>query len=829
MTLPPAFRRALITLTLLAAAFSGHAQVIHITVDASKDRIAVSPYIYGRNGGLSHDAQHPLSEADWQFLRDSGVRLLRELGGNNGTKYNWQKKLTSHPDWYNNVYGNDWDFAQSSLGQNLPGVQVMWCFQLLGKVADNAQHNFDDWGYNRSQWWSGVAQNLAGGGVANPDGGGKALKEGDPSLYLTDTSAATSTAILDHWIKSTDLGLDRTQFRYWNMDNEPEIWNGTHDDVMPTQLSAEAFMQRYFEYAKQARARYPEIKLVGPVPANEWQWFNWGSGFVTASDGKTYPWLEYFIKRVGEEQAQTGIRLLDVLDIHYYPGPTDPALVVQLHRTFFDPTYANPDANAVHSVNGTYDATVTQEYIFGRCQQWLDKYLGANNGVTFGLTETGLQITNAPVAAVWYASTLGEFMKHGVEVFTPWSWQPGMWEVLHLYARYNYANFVSGASDDETTVSAYPTVDSATGNVTVVLVNRALTQTTTTSVSLAGLSIPDRNYATLQLSNLPATETFVSHSANALKAGSVAVANSQFSISLPPLSVTSVLLHPQADVTPTPPPSSASRLVNLSVRARSGGGDDVLIVGLVVGGSGSKQVLLRGIGPSLKSLGVPTALADPTLTLFDSKGNQLAISDGWGTDPATAAALGALFSNVGAFALENSSADAALAPILTSGGYTFHVRGKAGTQGIALGEVYETGSAAGARLVNVSARTGVGVNDDVLIAGFVIVGPAAKTVLVRGVGPGLTRFGVSGALADPVLRIYRTGVDVPIFQNDDWGSTAYADQIAATAERIGAASLTSASKDAALLLTLPPGVYTAIVSGAGNSTGVGMIEVYEAD
>lgn len=804
------------------------AQTVHVTVDANQDRIAVSPYLYGRNGGLSHDAQQPLRESDWQFLRDSGVRMLREHGGNNGTKYNWQKKLTSHPDWYNNVYANDWDYAQSALQQHLPGVQSMWCFQLIGKVADNTQHNFNDWGYNQSQWWSGVGQNLAGGGTANPAGGSKALKEGDPAQYLTDSSAATSTAILDHWIKSSDLALDRSQFRYWNMDNEPEIWNGTHDDVMPTLPSVDAFLQRYFDYAKQARAKYPEIKLVGPVPANEWQWFNWGGNLVSA-DGKKYPWLEYFIKRVGEEQVRTGVRLLDVLDIHYYPGPSDAATVVQLHRTFFDQTYANPDANAVHSVNGTYDAAITQEYIFGRCQQWLDKYLGANHGVTLGLTETGIAITDAPVASVWYASTLGEFMKHGVEIFTPWSWQPGMWEVLHLYARYNYTTAVRGTSDDETTVSAYPTIDPVTGNATVILVNRSLTQTKPTSVSLAGLAIPDRAYPTLQLSNLPASETFVSHGNNALKSDAVAVVNGQFTLSLPPLSVTSVLLRPQADVTPTPAPSSASRLVNLSVRARSGSGDDVLILGFVISGSGSEQVLLRGIGPGLKQLGISAPLTDPTLTLFDAKGVQLTTNDDWGSNASTASTLSALFSRLGAFSLETSSADAALAPTLSTGPYTFHIRGKGGAQGVALGEIYEAAPTGTARFVNVAARTWIGTDADVLIAGFVIAGPAPKTVLIRGVGPELARYGVSGVIADPVLRVFRAGADAPIYQNDDWGSTAYADQISKTAERIGAGSLTGGSKDAALLLTLPAGVYTAIVSGSANSTGVGLVEVFEAD
>lgn len=821
--LPLLARLALAALSLAPLASRG----AQIAVDTTQDRVAVSPYLYGKNGGLSHDAQQPLRESDWQFLRDSGVRLLRELGGNNGTKYNWQKKLTSHPDWYNNIYANDWDFAQTSLQQNLPGVQGMWCFQLIGKVADNTTHNFDDWGYNRSQWWSGVAQNLAGGGTPNTASGAtKALKEGNTSLYLADSSAATDTAILDHWIKSTDLGLDRRQFLYWNMDNEPEIWNGTHDDVMPTQPSAEAFLQRYFDYAKQARARFPEIKLMGPVPANEWQWFNYGGSLVTGTDGRRYPWLEYFIKRVAEEQSRTGIRLLDVLDIHYYPGASDPASVVQLHRTFFDPTYPNPDANAVHSVNGTYDASITQEYIFLRCQQWLEKYLGSNHGVTLSLSETGIAVTNAPIASVWYASTLGEFMKHSVEVFTPWSWQPGMWEVLHLFARYNYTTSVRATSDDETAVSAYATSDATTGNLTVVLVNRNLTASKPASVSLAGTSIPDGSYPTLQLADLPSTETFVSHTQNALRTSSVAVAGQRFSLTLPPLSITSVQLRPVADVTPATPPGSASRLANLSVRAHGGSGDDVLIVGFVVNGSGNKRLLLRGVGPTLKDYGITAPMADPSLELHGTP--ELLTNDNWATGN-SATELAALFSQLGAFSLATTSLDAALVPTLAAGPYSAHVKPKDTTGGITLGELYEVDSASPARLINVSARTRVGTVDDVLIAGFVITGPANKTLLIRAVGPRLIDYGVSGTLADPVLRVYRQNVSLPLFQNDNWSTNAYADQIVTTARTVGAFPLIDGSKDATLLLTLPPGVYSAVVSGAGDTTGVALVEVYEVE
>jgi hypothetical protein len=806
-------------LAMVAGVRPVNAQTIHVSIDFNRDRVAVSPYLYAKNDGVG-SPDSPLSETGWQLFRDAGVRMLRMHGGNNGTKYNWQKKLTSHPDWYNNVYRADWDYAQAELQRHLPGVQAMWCFQLIGRVADNPDHNFNDWAYNQSRWWAGVGQNLAGGGTPNPNGP-KALREGDPTLYLTNSDAATSTAILDHWIKPAGLGLDRAQFRYWNMDNEPEIWEGTHDDVMPRQISAEAFMQRYFDYAKQARARYPEIKLVGPVPANEWQWYHWPS--TITADGRNYAWLEYFIKRVGEEQARTGVRLLDVLDLHYYPGATDPAAVVQLHRTFFDRTYVNPDANGVRAVNGGWDESIKQEYIFGRCEQWLDQYLGAGHGVTLGLTETGLPVENARLASVWYASMLGEFMKHGVEVFTPWSWQPGMWEVLHLYSRYNASTSVHAASDDENTLSAYATVEDTTGRLTVVLVNRALTAARLAEVEIAGGAVPAGAYATLQLANLPATETFVSHATNALVSGTALVADNRFSLTLPPLSVTSVLLQrPPSGGGATP--TVTSRLANVSVRARSGAGDNVLIVGLVVSGAGAKPVLLRGLGPSLGTLGVASALPDPTLSLAPWQKSPIATNDNWGGD---AAAISPVAARLGAYAIDVRSGDAAILADLSAGAYTAMLGDKSGGTGVALGEAYDADLTGPARLVNVSARTWVGTGDDCLIAGFVITGDTEKTLLVRAVGPGLTNAGVSGVLADPVLSIYRRGLTTPLFQNDDWGAISYSDEIAATARAAGAFALVSGSKDSSLLVRLPAGVYSAVARGINNTTGVALVEVYE--
>jgi hypothetical protein len=310
---------------------------------------------------------------------------------------------------------------------------------------------------------------------------------------------------------------------------------------MPAQITAEQFMQRYFEVAKKARTLYPEIKLVGPVTANEWQWYNWPTAI--SSGGKTYPWLEYFIKRVGEEQKTSGVRLLDVLDIHFYPSSSNAAQVVQYHRVFFDKTYIYPEANGVKNVSGSWNNNETKEYIFERCKVWLDQYIGSDHGVTFGVTETGIADINPNTTAVWYASTLGEFMKHKeMEIFTPWSWMTGMWEVLHLYSRYNKNTFVQATSSEEEFISAYPTMNEAGDSLSIVLVNRSLTATKSVNLKFTGYNLVDEPFTTLKLTSLPAAETFTSHTANALKKSTVTQSANSITISLSPLSISTIQL-----------------------------------------------------------------------------------------------------------------------------------------------------------------------------------------------------------------------------------------------------------------------------------------------
>ena len=526
-------------------------QDVVVTVNATDGKKIVSPYIYGRNGSFSNSFGTVTSSSDITLFKEAGLRLARENGGNNATKYNWRKKISSHPDWYNNVYDHDWDNLSNYIMTNVPDMQVMWSFQLIGKVASNKNNNFNDWSYNMSQWWSGCSQNLAGGGVVNTSGGSIATVNGNPLLYTMDWPADSTTEVLNHWFGPKGIGLNSNNFRYWNMDNEPEIWSGTHDDVMPAQLAATAFMDKYFAVAKKARALFPGIKLCGPVTANEWQWYKWGSETLNIN-GKYYSWLEYFIKRVADEQKATGIKLLDVLDIHWYPGESTDVDVLQLHRIFYDKTYDYPGANGLKSINGGWDNTQTREYIFQRINDWLTLYFGANHGITIGLSESGINSSNANVNSVLYASMLGTFASNGVELYTPWTWKTGMWETLHLFSRYAKNQSVKTASTLENMVSGYTTLSDNADSMTVMLVNRDLTSSHKVTVNLSGFSVANETYNTLQLAALPANETFVSHASNALKKNTITVSGNSFSIVLPPVSTTAVILKATASAVDSP-------------------------------------------------------------------------------------------------------------------------------------------------------------------------------------------------------------------------------------------------------------------------------------
>ncbi len=317
--------------------------------------------------------------------------------------------------------------------------------------------------------------------------------------------------------------------------------------------------------------------------------------------------------------------------------------------------------------------------------------------------------------------------------------------------------------------------------------------------------------------------TLVINGATAANAGTYTcvVTNSGVALASSPATIT---------VGPTQDPG---RLVNVSARADVGTGANALIVGYVVGGaqaSGTQTVLIRASGPALAQFGVADFMPDPDLVLtplgtFDASPIEVPAWAGNSTLAATAESVGAFAWN------DPASLDDATVASTQPGNHTAQVQGDSGNTGVALLEIYDatpvgTYTPAIPHLTNVSARINAGTGDDLAVTGFVIGGSTSKTVLIRASGPALGQFGLTGTLSDPWLQLYASNAgNAPIAANSGWAGDP---AVSAAAVSVGAFSWSDAtSLDSALLITLPPGAYTAQVTGQSGDTGLALIEVYE--
>lgn len=272
-------------------------------------------------------------------------------------------------------------------------------------------------------------------------------------------------------------------------------------------------------------------------------------------------------------------------------------------------------------------------------------------------------------------------------------------------------------------------------------------------------------------------------------------------------------------------PRAEQRFINISTRTTAGTGDQVAIVGFVIAGLEAKTVLLRAVGPTLTGFGVGGVLGAPRLEL--NRGSTvLGVNTGW-SNAANSAAIAAAATRAGAFPLGAASADSSMLVTLAPGQYSAVVSAADGRPGVTLVEIYDlSGASLDQKLVNISARASAGSGDATLIAGLVVGGSAPKRVLVRAAGPTLAQFGVTGVLARPQLTIVASDGAI-VAQNAGWSTAADPAGIAETASGVGAFSFPAGSQDAAILLNLAPGAYTAQVAGLGGTTGTVLIEGYE--
>ncbi|HEX4629680.1 MAG TPA: hypothetical protein VH188_01835 [Chthoniobacterales bacterium] len=262
-------------------------------------------------------------------------------------------------------------------------------------------------------------------------------------------------------------------------------------------------------------------------------------------------------------------------------------------------------------------------------------------------------------------------------------------------------------------------------------------------------------------------------------------------------------------INPSLPNPSAGQPLNIATRLAIQGGDNVLIAGfIVIGPSGStKKVLIRGMGPSLTNLGVAGAISDPLLELHEPDGT-VVVNDDWQQGDTSQIPNG--------FA-PSDSRESVIVATLTPGTYSALVKGAHGETGVGLAEVYDLESASTARLANVATRGLVQTGDNVLIGGFIIGGTEPTKVIVRAIGPSLAAFGVPNPLPATTLELHDANGSV--ISNDGWRSTQESEIIATTIPP-------TSDDEAAIVATLVPGTYTAVVRGKNDTTGIAVIEAY---
>jgi hypothetical protein len=282
---------------------------------------------------------------------------------------------------------------------------------------------------------------------------------------------------------------------------------------------------------------------------------------------------------------------------------------------------------------------------------------------------------------------------------------------------------------------------------------------------------------------------------------------------------------------PTPTPTPASQLSNISTRAFVQTGDNVVIGGFIVQGTDQKRVIVRAIGPELTQYGVPDVLTNPTLELHDSTGALIASNDNW-----RHTVIGGIIMSDQVRDIRNSGhaptdgRESAIIADLPPGNYTAIVRGVNDTMGVGLVEVYDLNPGSNSILGNISTRSYVQTDDNVMIGGFIVTGTQPKRVILRAIGPELSQYGVPTPLPDPTLELHDS-TGALIGSNDDWQHTIVGGVITNDQVRDirNSGHAPTDGRESAIIATLQPGNYTGIVRGKNIITGVALAEVYDLD
>lgn len=514
----------------------------------------------------------------------------------------------------------------------------------------------------------------------------------------------------------------------------------------------------------------------------------------TGTPAPTFQWLKNGVPIVGATSSTLVLTAVSPTDAGSYTVTltnslgtvTSAAATITVNAAPTAPVFTTAPVSQTATVGGNVSFTVAVTGVPTPTLQWLKNGSGIDSATDATFTLTSVQPADAGVYSVAATNSIGNVTSATATlVVAPAATAPV---------------FLSPPASQTVTVGS-----------TVVFSAPALgTPTPSYQWQHNGANVAGATGATLMLINVAAADagSYVCIAANSLGTASSTAA--------------ALVVSATADVT---------RLSNLSILTDITTDVPSFTVGTVVGGggtSGTKPLLVRAAGPSLAALGVQGTLANPQLALLTGQ-TVIATDSKWGGT----ATLKAAIAQVGAFPyLSDTSSDAAIyLPTLAAGSYTVQVSGGGGATGTVIAELYDanpasTFTAATPRLVDVSVLKQISAGGSMTL-GFTIGGSTAKTVLIRAIGPslGLPPFGIAGAMADPQLTLYDSTSTI-IAANDNWGGDP---QLTAAGARAGAFAILggATSKDSALLITLPPGGYTATASGVGGIGGLAIVEVYE--
>ena len=527
-------------------------------VDASAVQRPISPYIYGMNyaeEALAAELQLP----------------VHRWGGNGTTRYNWQLDVASHTsDWYfENIpkpndnaaalpVGSAADkFIQRDRSTNTATIMTM---PMIGWTPKSRAYacGFSVTKYGPQQstdpW-----QPDCGNGI-RPDG--SFVTGNDP----TDTSVAIDPSFVQAWMTHL-IGQFGTAanggVKFYNLDNEPMLWNSTHRDVHPDPVSYDEIRDRTYAYAAAIKATDPTAKTLGPVL---WGWTAYffsaldaagpGAWWLNPQDRLAHgnqPFIEWYLQEMKRYETTHGVRILDYLDLHYYPRATGVALApaggsanqikrLRTTRSLWDPTYV--------------DESWIEEPVrlLPRMRAWVDTYYP---GTKLAITEYNWGALNHINGALTQADVLGIFGREGLDLATLWdpptSSDPGAY-AFRIYRNYdgNRSTFgdqsLMASSVDQEKLSIYAAQRSSDGALTIIVINKsngALNSTLTINDFLSQGSAQVYRYSSANLNRIvPLDDLPVSHGT--------------LNVNFPKASITLLVLPLGTLPTVTPTPSATA-------------------------------------------------------------------------------------------------------------------------------------------------------------------------------------------------------------------------------------------------------------------------------